>query len=329
MNLRNTAEYAKRFLGIMVLAIVMPVLSGVLTGCDEEVEAPPQTTDQATYPMTITDHAGRNITLDAEPATIISLLPSHTEIVFALGLGDKVVGVDEYSNYPNAALNKKNVGNLYAVNYEEIVAANPDIILVDISAVDLGVVDQLTTLLPESNTVVVKGTKINSFQEVYETIELIGMITDSSDEAEKIVSDMKNRVQAVTDKTDVLTEAQKVKTVYIIWHEPLYVHGGDALGSALIEAAGGTNIFVDNEGDAVQLEELVDRDPQVILASASESMGDLAYQFALNDPNLENTEARVNDAIYGMDDDLTGRPGPRLVEGLEAMAKLLHPELFD
>jgi iron complex transport system substrate-binding protein len=278
--------------------------------------------------LSLTDHAGRKVTINGEPQRIISLVPSHTEILYALGVGDKLVGVDDYSDYPVAALDVDKVGNLFAVNYEVIVGLNPDLILVDISAVP-DVVDQLENVLPGKPVVVVKGTSIGSFQEVYDTIEMIGQVTDTTDKANDIITDMQARVKAVTDKTDGLSEAQKPRTVYMIWHDPIFVHGGHSLGSALIEAAGGINIFAENEGSAVQLEELIDRDPQVILASASETMGDFAYQFALGDERLETTTARINGDIFGMNDDLTGRPGPRLIEGLEEMAKILHQDLFE
>ncbi|AKG54048.1 vitamin B-12 ABC transporter BtuF [Dehalogenimonas sp. WBC-2] len=298
-----------------------------LVGCNSETSGPPQTTDAARYPMTVTDHADRSVVIAARPTKIVSLLPSHTEIAFDLGLGDMIVGVDDYSDYPAAALTKTKVGNLYGVNFEAIVAAAPDLILIDISALDLGVVDTLAGLMPACAILVVKGTQVDSFQDVYDAIELIGKVTDTENKASQIVTDMKTRVKAITDKTISLTTDQKPRTVYIIWPDPLYVHGGGALGSVLIEAAGGTNIFK-NAGDSVSLEALISLNPQVILASASVSMGDASYQFALNDSRLDSTDARINGKIYGMNDDLTGRPTPRLVEGLEAMAKLLHPEIF-
>ncbi|MEN8614111.1 ABC transporter substrate-binding protein [Dehalogenimonas sp. THU2] len=312
-------------LGIAALSIILPL---GLTACGTDAVTPPQTTDSAVFPMTITDDAGRTVTIAKQPEKIVSLIPSHTENLFALGVGNKVVGVDDFSDYPPAALDKPKMGNLFSVNYEAIVSAVPDLVLVDISAVGMGVVDQLTNVLGNTPVVVIKGTSVSSFQEVYDSIGLMGKIVGAPEKAEQIVSDMKARVKAVTDKTSGLTAAQKPRTVYIIWPEPMYIHGSNGLGSALIVAAGGLNIFIDNTGDAVQLEELVSRNPQIILASASESMGDFAYQFALTDSRLDTTEAKINGAIYGMNDDFTARPGPRLVEGLESMAKLLHPELF-
>ena len=315
-----------KLFGAIILGIVL--VMGVW-GCKVDNDSqPPETTDEAVYPMNITDHAERSVTVNSEPQRVVSLVPSHTEILYALGAGGKLVGVDDYSDYPAAALEVEKVGNLFAVNYEAIVRLNPDLILVDISAMP-DVVNQLENVLPGKPVVVVKGTSVGSFQEVYEAIEMIGKVVDASDKADEIVTDMKAKVKAVTDKVASLSDAQKPRTVYIIWPEPMYVHGGHSLGSALIEAAGGINIFAENQGSAVQLEELIERNPQVILASASETMGDYAYQFALSDERLEITDARLNDAVYGMNDDFTGRPGPRLIEGLEQMAKLLHPELFE
>jgi len=144
------------------------------------------------------------------------------------------------------------------------------------------------------------------------------------------VANMNGQIQSITDKTKNLTDSEKPGVLYIVWNDPIFAIGGGTLGNALIDAAGGKNIFRDLTGSpTVNLEAIIIRNPQVILASASIGTGfDLPYQYALTEPRLEGVAARINGQVYPVNDDLTGRPGPRIVEGLEMMAKMIHPEIF-
>jgi len=282
--------------------------------------------------MTVTDQAGRLVTIETMPAKIISLAPSNTEILFALGLGDRVVGVTQFCNYPADAQDKPKIGGFSQtdidVSIEQIVAIEPDLILA--SETHLAeVIPKLEQLVPESAVTVLK-TQTETFDVVFEAIILVGKCTDTTDEADQLVTEMNNRIQAITDKTKNLADSERPKVLYIVWNDPIFAICGGTLGNALIEAAGGVNIFQDLTGSpAVGLETIIIRNPQVILASAAIGTGfDLPYQYALTEPRLEGVEARINGRIYPVNDDLAGRPGPRIVEALELMAKMIHPEIF-
>jgi iron complex transport system substrate-binding protein len=292
------------------------------------------TTEQTpVFPLTITDQTDRTVTIEAEPQSIISMSPSNTEILFALGLGDKVAGVTQYCNYPAEAQEKTKIGGFSAtdidVSIEQIVAIDPDLILATETHLT-EVVPKLEQFLPETAILVIL-TSTESFEVVFDAIELVGQCTGTEENATLLVAEMNDQIRAITDMTDTLPDSERKKVFYMVWQEPIFAIGGGTLGNTLIDAAGGVNIFGDIDGaPIVDLESIIDKNPDVILASTAVGTGaDLPYQFALNEERLSGVNARINNQVYGVNDDLYGRPGPRLVEALEELVALLHPELFD
>jgi iron complex transport system substrate-binding protein len=141
---------------------------------------------------------------------------------------------------------------------------------------------------------------------------------------------MKKRIKAVTDRVSGIPESDKPTVFYLTWHDPLKTSGADSLANELIEKAGGINIFADITGvQTVDLETLVSRNPDVMIAGIGMGSGeDQPLQYLLEESRLSNTGAAKNGGIYGIDMDLTGRGGPRIVDGLEKFAKCIHPEIF-
>jgi len=322
---------------LLALVLTISVLMLPVTGCNGDEtqtveESLPPVAGETEFPLTVTDQADRLVTIEKMPERIISLAPSNTEILFALGLGDRVVGVTQFCNYPAEAQDKPKIGGFSQtdidISMEQIVAIEPDLILASETHITEAI-PRLEQLVPQSAVIVLK-TQTESFDVVFEAIALVGECTGTMDEAGKLVNEMKERIKTVTDKTKNLTDSERPKVLYIVWNEPIFAIGGGTLGNALIEAAGGINIFQDLTGSpAVGLETIIARNPQIILASAAIGTGfDLPYQFALTEPRLEGVEARINGRVYPVNDDLTGRPGPRIVEALEIMAKMIHPEIF-
>ena len=275
-------------------------------------------------PGNIVDGLGRNITIEKIPQRIVSLSPSNTEILFALGLGDKVVGVTEYCNYPQAATTKPKIGGFSTVDIEKVVSLEPDLVL----AANIHSKTAIPALEKLGLTVV--ALTPNSLPEVLDSITLIGKITGQNKQASNLVSDLRPRIEAITDKTQTLSPNQRPRVFYITWHDPLMTAGTGTLADDVISSAGGQNIASDISGDkTIDLETVIYRDPQVIVASIGMGTGeDLPWQYVQNEPRLKNTQALLNDRIYKIDGDLIHRPGPRIVEALEQMAHFIHPELF-
>jgi len=265
---------------------------------------------------TFVDDLGRQVTIERIPQRIVSLAPSNTEILFALGLGDKVVGVTDWCDYPPEALDKEKVGSYDTPDIEKIVALTPDLILVAYGTS----IDVINTL--DGLGLTVFGIKSTDLDDVLNDIITVGEITDKEVEAAALTSEMESRIEAVTDETSELEERPRV--FYIVWHDPLWTAGSETFIHELIEKGGGVNICQNITGyTTISIEEVVARNPEVIIAS------EWSFEWANNETLLQGTDARQNGRIYQGDDDLVQRPGPRLVEGLEWFAYFIHPEIFE
>jgi len=262
------------------------------------------------------DDLGRLVAINGTPQRIVSLAPSNTEILFALGLGEKVVGVTDWCDYPPEALEKEKVGGYDTPDIEKIVALNPDLILVAYGTS----MDVINTLVGLGLTVF--GIKTTDLDDLLNDIKTIGEITDKELEAYALTSEMESRIQAVTNQTEELEERPSV--FYIVWHDPLWTAGSETFIHELIEKAGGVNICQNLTGyTTISIEEVVARNPEVIITS------EWSFEWAMNETLLEGTDARQYDRIYQGDDDLVQRPGPRLVDGLEWFAYFIHPGIFE
>jgi len=301
-----------KLLGIVI--ILVSLLLSTVTGCQPQFQ-----------PGTFTDDLGRGVSIEGIPQRIISLAPSNTEILFALGLGDRVVGVTEFCNHPEAAIAKPKIGGFSTVDIERIVALEPDLIL----ASSVHEARVIPTLEQFGLTVVALAPK--TVDGVLANIILVGKITGRSQEATQLVTSLRKRIKAITDKTDSLPESQRPSVFYVLWHEPLMTVGSEARIHELIVKAGGINIAQDLTGDypKISLEAVILANPQVIIAGSGHGTGeDSTFQFAKTEPRLENIDARHNNRVYKIDADLPSRPGPRIVDALEELARLIHPEIF-
>jgi len=310
----------------LVLAISVSLIAA--TGCaggeTKTVTTTTTVTETATT-ISITDDLGREVTIEGIPSKIVSLAPSNTEILYALGLEDKLVAVTELCNYPEDALSKEKVGGYGDVDIEKIVVINPDLILAE----DLHKHEVIPALERHGFTVI--ALVPHNFQEVMNSIMLIGRITGVEEKAFQIVDDMSKKIKAITDETDKINQEEKPKVLYVIWHEPIMSVGSDTRIHELIEKAGGVNIAaVAGEGyPTLALEEIINTNPQVIMVNEEDyEGGDISLQFILNESRLAVVDAFINGQIYGINADLTNRPTPRIVEALELMAKMIHPEIF-
>jgi iron complex transport system substrate-binding protein len=289
------------------------------------------TPDPATiYPVTLTDDEGREVTLEAEPERIISLAPSSTEILCALDACERIVGVNDFRDgFPSDVLaaleDVPNVASFTGVDREALVAAEPDLVLAagnnltppaDVAALtDLGL--PVLVLYPES------------LEEVYADIELVGEALDAQAKAARVVSGMRDRVSAVEE---AVAGEERPRTFYEvgIYSGSIYTAGAESFLAALIEIAGGEPITGDATTTAIQLEELVAADPELIL------LGDAAYDPTITPESVAQRQgwgemtAVVEGNILPMPEDvLITRPGPRIVDGLEALARAIHPEPID
>ena len=277
------------------------------------------------YSIEITDQSGRVVKLVKIPERIVSLAPSNTEILYALGLEDKIAGVTEYCNYPPDAKEKPVIGGFSTPDLEKLIAASPDLVL----ATSMHQKKVIPRLQEMGIPVVTLDPK--SLDGILESISLVGTVTGKEKEASSVVAEMRTKIKSVTDKTDNLLPTQKPRVLYITWHNPLMAAGQGTIQDELIRKAGGVNIAHDLIGQAsISLEAVITANPEVIIAGVGMGTGgDAPLQFARTEPRLTNTDAVRHNGVYAIDVDLAGRSGPRITDALGQFAQFIHPEIFE
>jgi iron complex transport system substrate-binding protein len=281
----------------------------------------------------LVDDHGYVTSLTAYPNKIVSLAPSCTEILFALNLGDKVVAVTDYDNYPYnftawvKAGNMTSVGAFDKPNIEVIASLAPDLILAT-AGVQGESIDTLRNL--GYKVLVLDPANIGS---VFQDIELVGKAAGKNAEASSLVNNLNSRINAVVSK---VANASKPKVYYEVWYDPtsLWSAGAKAWQNELIEKAGGVNIFADQQLDYFQSssEAVIERNPDVIVLPAAGMGTGPPFWGSLDDvkarPGWNSLSAVHNDRLYQMDSDILSRAGPRVADAVETLAKFFHPELF-
>lgn len=277
------------------------------------------------FPVAIKDDLGRNVTLKLKPMRIVSAAPSHTEILFALGLGDRVVGVTTYCNYPSEALKREKIGGFSNPSLEKIISLKPDLVFVGN--------DQQQDLIQglENVGIPVLAFTPASIDETMRTINLIGKAAGAEREAASLTGSLKKRINAVTAKVSKIPESQKVRVYYELWYEPIMSAGPHTLAGDLIAKAGGKSITADVREDYPEISEelILSRNPQVMINTYAHGYQDVPNQSKIAArPGWSELEFVKSARIYSLDSDLLDRSSPRVADALELMARTLYPELF-
>jgi len=275
--------------------------------------------------LTATDDTGFTLHLLQPPQRIISLSPGNTEILFALGLGEKVMGVTTYCNEPQEALTKEKIGNVTEIDLEKILTLQPDLILASSLTPDEAIVR-----LRELNLSVFI-LKSESIAQVIEDIQKVSILGGVESAGQALAQTLQEKMKQITDKTNSLTDTQKPVVFHIIWHDPIWTAGNHTFINEFITLAGGKNLAGDLNGySTVDIEEIIRRNPAIITVIESHGGSDQSqlYQFVTTDSRFQSMDAIKNQQVYLVDSDIVSRPGPRLITALEFFAQIIHPELF-
>ena len=300
--------------------LLVTLLIALLTAC-----GPQATPTSAPTTLTFTDGLGREVTLDGPAQRIVSMAPSNTEILFAIGAGDQVVGRDQLSDYPEEAKSVTDVGSTFeALNTELIVSLEPDLVL----AAEINTSEQVKQLEDLGLTVYYLKNPL-TLEEMYGNLEIVAQLTGHEAEAAALIESLKARVAAVDEKIAPISSRPSV-FYEMDATDPAkpYTAGKGTFITQLIERAGGYNIASDlEEYPQMSLEQVVAADPAFII------LGDARYgispESVAQRPGWEDLTAVKNGNVLPFNDDLVSRPGPRLVDALEELAKLLRPGLFE
>ncbi len=305
---------------MFALALVL-----ALAGCAPAPAAPAASaataaaTQTPAFPLTLTDDANRPVTIAALPARIVSIAPSNTEMLFAVGAGDRVVAVDRYSDYPAAAKTKESLGSYLQPDIEKLVAAAPDLVL----ATDVHVKQVVPQLEARHITVFVLAPR--DLDGVLDRIGIVGRITGRETAARELVGRLRDRIDAVGR---AVSAAATKPRIFFELDPKLFTAGPGTFIDDLLRRAGATNLAADASTQYPQLstETVVIKDPDVIIL-ADDASGETPDTVRAR-PGWQGVSAVRTGRIISIDPNLTNRPGPRLVDGLETLAKALHPELF-
>lgn len=294
---------------VILTCLILTVIVGIVKVAD----ASPETI--------VVDDLGRTVAVTSSER-IVSIGPSCTEILYALGLGDRIIAVDKYSDYPPEAIAKQRISKACMPDPEEVAALNPDLVVY----YHWGPWDPtVETLSGLGLTVIAIAPK--TLDDIIRDIKLIGNATGKSQEAGVLASALSQRIDEIRSRTSNVTVKPKVYIEY--WYPPPWTFGPNTWGHQLIELAGGINAFGDATAEWVQTsdEEVIARNPDIII-SLYGPMHYAPLESIKNRPGWDRISAVSSGAVYLVDENLFVRPGPRIVDGLEMLAKILHPELF-
>jgi iron complex transport system substrate-binding protein len=324
----NGGNTVKTYKSLILLQGLLALLLIVLVGCRgaKTPEAPESASVAVPKTISVVDDADRIVEIASTPQRLMSLAPSNTEILFALGLGDRVVGVTDSCNYPEEAKIIEQVGSYFKPNIEKIFSLSPDLVLAGTGITGL---QEIVAKLEELG-IPVLILDPSDLEGILTDIQLVGKATGAEREAEALVSEMRARIAVVTEKAIEVKERPKV-FCEIDATDPSkpWTTGPGSFMDAMIQLSGGTNVAADAPSPWVQLstEEIIAKDPEIIILA--DSKYGVTAESVRERPGWEIITAAKEGAIYDIDDDLISRPGPRIVDGLETVAKIIHPELFE
>lgn len=307
----------KKALSIILITLFTAMLFG---GCGKAQNASlsDNTSENIKYPLTITDFYGRKVTIDKKPVRVISAAPNITEIMYALNASDRLKGRTDYCDYPQSVKSVPSIGSITDPSIEKIVELKPDVVIAS-NLISKAVVDKLQSL--NIKVVALHGTEdING---AYDTIQKVDMILGDKAAADKIVSDMKAKVQMVENK---VKGAKKPKVYYVVSYGQYgdYTGGKDTYIDKMIQSAGGTNIAEDTDGWKYSLEKIMENDPDMIICSKYFN----TKEGIMKENGYKNLRAVKDGNVFEIDNNLLDRQGPRMADGLVELAKAIHPELF-
>jgi iron complex transport system substrate-binding protein len=293
-----------------ITILLFVVFAFVFQGCRSRIANPAVEAQRE-----ITDDLGRIVKLPAKIERAVSLAPNLTETVFAIDAGDKLVGVTTYCTFPEQAKSIQKIGDTMKPNIENIIALKPQVVLVSTASQ----IEAFTKTLEEQN-IAVFVTNPNSLESIYKSIKQLGEIFGKQEKSIVLVGNLQKRVSEIETKTKA---ANKLKTFVQISKGSIFTIGKTSFMTDLINRAGGVSATenIETAYPSLSKETALALQPEVIILSESDDN---------KEPNdaFVNSPAVKNGKVFKINADILSRPSPRVVEGLEQLAKDLHPEIF-
>lgn len=320
------------------LAILLTILMiSVLAACGQQGQHPAskktnggnKAAEKTTnaFPVTIQDASGKKVTLKKKPKRIVSLIPSNTEITFALGAGNRVVGVSKFDNYPKAVQKITKIGG-QNFNVEKIISLKPDLVLAYGTQIHNKSEAGLKQLQDAGIPVLVVN-QSSSFKDVYKSINMIAKATGTTNKANKIITGMKNQLLQIKKKAASIPEKKRKKVFVEISAAPdIYTAGSGTFLNEMLTMLNAKNIAENEKGwPKYSAEKVIQQNPGVIILTYGAYTKN-AVQKVLKRDGWQDVNAIKNRKVYNVNNDLVTRPGPRLVKGVEQLAHAIYPDVF-
>lgn len=298
------------FTGMVVVMLLLAMVTGCTQNGGNTGKSPDKEPVGAAYPMTVVDDAGRSVEIAAAPQRIVSLMPSLTETLYALGLEDRVVGVTDFCDYPAEALTKEKVGNLFNLSMEKILELEPDLVL----AAESATLQDALTLLAENGITVVVINPLN-LDAIEESIRQVGKITGVPEKGVEVAALVRAEREALAARVGTVAEADRPNVLILLDTDAIYTLGDGVFLSDMVTAAGGVNAAADKGEGYFQLSEeaLFALDPDIIICTFPMSDQVLAKA------TWQELQAVKNGRVFDVNGDLVSRSGPRIILGLEEL----------
>ncbi len=319
---------------VLSLILILLLSIGLVAGCgDDKTPVEENTSNEGSqesnqgeaYPVAIKDALDEEVIIEEQPERIVSLIPSNTEIAYELGLGEEIVGVSDFDNYPEDTADKEKIGG-QEMNIEKILSLKPDLVLAHASSAHNST--EGFQQLKDAGIPVLVVNEAQNFDQVYESIEMIGKASGKQQEAGQIVSEMKEEIEAIKEKAQSISEKKSV-FIEVSPAPEIYTPGKNTFMDEMLSIINAENAAGDLEGWAkIDQEAVVEKNPDVIITTYGYYTENAAEQVLSRD-GWKDVTAIKDKQVYDVHSDLVARSGPRLAEGVEELAKAVYPETFN
>lgn len=317
----------------LMFALLLAI--GVLAGCGGNAEEPKENAaeketqvtqeEKADFPVTIKDAIGKEVVIQSRPEKIVSLIPSNTEIAFGLGLGNEVVGVSDYDNYPAETADIEKIGGM-EFNVEKIISLSPDIVLAHASSAHNS--EAGLQQLRDAGIAVLVVNDAKNFDQVFESINMIGTASGNKEEAEKLVADMKAKLEDIKEKAKGIKDEDRKKVFVEVSPAPdIYAVGANTFMDEMLKMIHADNVITEEGWPKMDPEAVIEKNPDVIITTHGYYTEDPVGN-VLGRDGWQDITAVKNKQVIDVDSNKVTRSGPRIVEGVELLAKAIYPEVF-
>ncbi len=322
---------------LYALLVILVFAMGIITGCggaaeDKNNDTPVTEENQAVeqesveFPVTITDALDHEVVIEEKPEKIVSLIPSNTEIAYELDLGEKIVGVNDNDNFPEDVIEKEKVAGL-EINVEKILSLEPNLVLAHASIA--GSIEAGLQQLRDSGIVVLTVNDAQNMDQVYESIFMIAQATGENEKAESIVAEMKDKMAEIASKAKTINaEDQKSVFVEVAPAPEIFAVGVNTFMNEMLQLINAKNIVSEEGWIKMDPEAVIERNPDVIITTHGSYTGDPVAN-VVNRNGWQDITAVKNKQIVDVHPDLVTRTGPRIVQGVEELAKAIYPEVYN